>query len=137
MACDDRGAPQAFLVGSANLTIAGLHDNVELTALTDASEHAYLRSTVQELQVKSWGAKERLEEWGEDDDAPERHQPPRARPGRAPSTNGKRRQHAPATPTGCGSQTLAVASPAATGAILLVRHRIPGYSMTALWKLQS
>ena len=55
VACDDTGAPQAFLVGSANLTIAGLHENVELMALADASEHAYLRSTLQQLQDKSLG----------------------------------------------------------------------------------
>ena len=52
-ACDDAGVPQAFLVGSANLTVAGLHENVELMALADASDHAYLRSTVQELLTKS------------------------------------------------------------------------------------
>ena len=51
--CDDTGAPQAFLVGSANLTIAGLHENIELMALADASEHGYLRSTLQQLQDKS------------------------------------------------------------------------------------
>ena len=38
-ACDARDTPQAFLVGSANLTLAGLHDNVELMALADATEH--------------------------------------------------------------------------------------------------
>ena len=31
-ACDAHDTPQAFLVGSANLTIAGLHENVELMA---------------------------------------------------------------------------------------------------------
>ena len=55
-----RESPQAFLVGSANLTIAGLHDNVELMALADASDHAYLRSTLQELLHKSWDATDRL-----------------------------------------------------------------------------
>ena len=59
-ACDGTGAPQAFLVGSANLTIAGLNENIELMALADASEHRYLHSTLHHLLDKSWDAKERL-----------------------------------------------------------------------------
>ena len=111
-ACDDTGAPQAFLVGSANLTIAGLHENVELMALADASEHAYLRSTLQQLQDKSWDAKERLEEWIEHGDSSERsHRPTRHRSDHTPSTRGKQRQHAPAASTGCGSQVLASGVP--------------------------
>ena len=122
-ACDDTGAPQAFLVGSANLTIAGLHENIELMALADASEHAYLRSTLQHLLDKSWDAKERLEEWIEYGDSPDRsHRPKRHRSDHTPSTREKQRQHAPAASTGCGSQILAVASLAAAGAALLVRR---------------
>ena len=120
-ACDRSGVPQAFLVGSANLTMAGLHENVELMALADASEHTYLRSTVQQLQNKAWDAKERLEEWIEHGDAPAgRHHPRRQRSGRASAGNASRRQ-APTASTGCGSQVLAVASLAAGGAALLVR----------------
>lgn len=109
--CDSRGAPQAFLVGSANLTIAGLHENVEVMALADGSEHSYLRSTLQQLQAKSWDAKERLEEWIKHGDSPE----PRHR------RSGQRsRQHGAAASTGCGAQVLAVASLIATGAALLI-----------------
>jgi len=120
-ACDHAGVPQAFLVGSANLTMAGLHENVDLMALADASEHTYLRSTLQELQSKAWAAKERLEEWIEHGDAPaDRHRPRRHRSGRASAGNASRRQ-APAASTGCGSQVLAVASLAVGGATLLLR----------------
>ena len=125
-ACDNAGDPQAFLVGSANLTIAGLHENIELMALADASEHAYLRSTLQQLQGKSWDAKERLEEWVEHGDAPERrHHPQGRRPGRAPAGNTKGK-HAPAASTGCGPQVLAAASLAAAAAALLISrgHRL-------------
>ena len=112
-ACDNAGTPQAFLVGSANLTIAGLHENVELMALADASEHAYLRSTVQQLRDKSWDRKERLQELIEHGDSPERH----------PHRRGQRsRQHAPAASTGCGPQVLAAASLIAAAAALLLRH---------------
>ena len=112
-ACDGRGAPQAFLVGSANLTNAGLHENVELMALADGSEHAYLRSTLQQLQAKSWDAKERLEEWSEHGDSPER---------RHRRSGQRSRQHAPAASTGCGSQVLAVASLVSAAAALLIRR---------------
>ena len=122
-ACDDTGAPQAFLVGSANLTIAGPHDNIELMALADASDHAYLRSTLQQLQDKSWDTKERLQELIEHGDSPERsHRPTRRRSDHTPSTRKKQRQHAAAASTGCGSQVLAVASLAAAGAALLIRR---------------
>lgn len=109
--CDNRGVPQAFLVGSANLTIAGLQENVELMALADSSEHPYLRSTLQQLQAKSWDNKERLEEWIEHGDSPERHHRRRGR--RAP-------QHAPKASTGCGAQILTAASLTAAGAALLI-----------------
>ena len=127
-ACDDTGAPQAFLVGSANLTIAGLHENIELMALADASEHAYLRSTLQHLLDKSWDAKERLEEWIEHGDSPDRSHPPtRRRPDHKPSTRGKQRQHAPSASTGCGPQVLAMVSLTAAAAALLISrgHRRP------------
>ena len=119
-ACDHTGAPQAFLVGSANLTMAGLHENVEVMALADASEHAYLRSTLEQLQHKAWDAKERLEEWIEHGDAGEdRHHPRGSRSGRTSADNAGRRQ-ATAASTGCGSQVLAVAS-LATATALLIR----------------
>ena len=127
-ACDDTGVPQSFLVGSANLTIAGLHENVELMALADASEHAYLRSTLQQLQDKSWDAKERLEEWIEHGDSSERsHRPTRHRSDHTPSTRGKQRQHAPAASTGCGSQVLAMVSLTAAAALVLMgRSKLRG-----------
>ena len=119
-ACDGTGVPQAFLVGSANLTIAGLHENVELMAVADASEHAYLSGALQQLQSKSWDAKERLEKWIEHSDLPaDRHHPRSRRSGRAPAGNARRR-YAPAS-SGCGPQVLAAASLAAGISVLLVR----------------
>ena len=126
-ACDAHDTPQAFLVGSANLTIAGLQENVELMALADATEHPYLRQTIHELQDKSWDAKERLAEWIEGDDAPEsRHHPRDRRSERTPSASGRK---APATSTGCGTSALAAATglmaavmAAAAVAILLIKR---------------
>lgn len=112
-ACDSQGAPQAFLVGSANLTIAGLQENVELMALADDSEHSYLRSTLQQLQAKSWDTRERLENRIEHDDSTERRHRRRDEPSR---------QHAPAASTGCGSQVVAVASLVSAAAALLIRR---------------
>ena len=111
-ACNNAGTPEAFLVGSANLTIAGLHENVELMALADTSEHAYLKSTLQQLQAKSWDAKERLEEWIEHGDSAERRHHRHSK---------RTRQRAPAASTGCGPQVLAVASLVAAASALLVR----------------
>lgn len=119
-ACDHTGAPQAFLVGSANLTMAGLHENVEVMALADASEFTYLSSTLRQLRDKAWDAKERLEEWIEHGDAQDdRHHPRGRRSGRTTAGNASRRQ-APAASTGCGSQVLAVAS-LSTATALLIR----------------
>ena len=112
-ACNNAGTPQAFLVGSANLTIAGLHENVELMALADASEHAYLRSTVQQLRDKSWDRKDRLQELIEHGDSAE---------GRHHRHSKRTRHRTPATSTGCGPQVLAVASLVAAASALLV-HR--------------
>ena len=121
-ACDHAGDPQAFLVGSANLTMAGLHENVELMTVADASEHSYLRSTLQRLRDKAWDAKERLEEWIEHGDAPaDRHHPRGRRSGRTSAGNASRRQ-APKASTGCGPQVLAVAFLASVGAVLLLRR---------------
>ena len=120
-ACDGTGAPQAFLVGSANLTIAGLNENIELMALADASEHAYLHSTLRHLQDKSWDAKERLEEWIEHGDSSERsHRPTRQPPAHTPPTRGEQRPHAPAASTGCGTQVLAMVSLTAAAAVVLI-----------------
>ena len=110
-ACDGTGAPRAFLVGSANLTNAGLHENVELMALADDSERSYLRSTLQQLQAKSWDAK-RLQEWIEGEASERSHR-----------RSGQRtRHHAPAASTGCGSQVLAAASLVSAAATLLIRR---------------
>ena len=120
-ACDGTGAPQAFLVGSANLTVAGLQENIELMALADASERGYLRSTLQQLQDKSWDAKERLEEWIEHGDSPEPSQrPTRHRSDHTRSTRGKQQPHAPAALTGCGPQVLAMVSLTAAAAVVLI-----------------
>ncbi|MCY4421454.1 MAG: hypothetical protein OXC06_00135 [Acidimicrobiaceae bacterium] len=119
-ACDHTGTPQAFLVGSANLTMAGLNENVEVMALTDASEYTYLNSTLQRLRDKAWDARERLEEAIEQADAPDdRHHPRGRRSGRTSAGNASRRQ-ASAASTGCGSQVLTVAS-LATATALLIR----------------
>lgn len=112
-ACDDAGTPHAFLVGSANLTIAGLHANVELMALADPSEHSYLHSTLQQLRDKSWDAKERLQEWIEHGGSAERQQHRRS--------ERSRKQH-PAASTGCGPQVLAVATLVAAASALLARR---------------
>ena len=121
-ACHDTGAPRSYLVGSANLTIAGLRENVELMAVADASEHGYLRSTLQQLQDKAWDAQDRLEEWIGPGDVPaDRHHPRGHRSGRASAGSATRRR-APAASTGCGSQVLAVASLAVGGAALLLRR---------------
>ena len=118
-ACDHTGAPQAFLVGSANLTMAGLHENVEVMALTDASEHAYLSSTVQQLRAKAWDATERLEEAIQQVDAPGDHHHPRGRRSGRTSAGNKPRRQAPTASTGCGPQVLAIASLATATALLM------------------
>ena len=121
-ACDASGLPRAFLVGSANLTMAGLQENVELMALADASEQAYLRSTIQQLLEKSWDAKERLEGVIEPEEAPARpHRPRDRKPDRAQPARDRPRPHAPAASSGCGPKVLAMASLASAGAALLVR----------------
>ncbi len=59
-ACDEHGTPHAYLVGSANLTTAGLAENVELMTVADSSEHAYLNDVLQALLDKSWLAEDQL-----------------------------------------------------------------------------
>lgn len=119
--CDNTGAPQAFLVGSANLTVAGLYENVEAMALADASEHTYLTSTLNQLQQRAWDATQRLQELIEHGETiTERHHP-RDRPTSQASTSNARQRHAPAASTGCGPQALTATSLAAAGATLLIR----------------
>ena len=128
-ACDAHETPQAFLVGSANLTIAGLHENVELMAQADPTEHPYLRQTLHELLDKSWEAKERLAEWIEGDDASAIHTPPHARRHReTPTRGGRHRQSraAPAASTGCGTHILAVAAGwAVLGVVVAIKRQRP------------
>ena len=126
--CDNTGAPQAFLVGSANLTVAGLYENVEVMALADASEHTYLTSTLNQFQHKAWDATQRLQELIEHGQAiSERHHPQRSPSSHASASSGAgklvhtSRRQTPVASTGCGPQALAVASQAAAGATLLVR----------------
>ena len=118
-ACDDTGAPRAFLIGSANLTIAGLHENVELMALADASDFDYLRRSLAQLQREAWDDKERLQELiGHDDFPTDRHHP-HGRGHAQPAA-----EHNPwASParTGCGPQLLAALSLVAVGAVVVVR----------------
>ena len=118
--CDNTGAPQAFLVGSANLTVAGLYENVEVMALADASEHTYLTSTLNQLQHKAWDATQRLQELIEHGQAiSERHHPQRRPSSHASASNEvggqahMSQRQAPSASTGCGPQALAVASLAA------------------------
>ena len=59
-ACDERGVPSAYLVGSANLTTAGFAENVELMAVADSSDHDYLGGVLQGLLDKSWVADDQL-----------------------------------------------------------------------------
>lgn len=61
-ACDERGVPHAYLVGSANLTTAGFAENVELMAVADSSEHDYLNGVLEALLEKSWPAEAQLAE---------------------------------------------------------------------------
>ena len=129
-ACDAHGTPQAFLLGSANLTIAGLHENVEVMALADATEHPYLRQTLHELLDKSWDARDRLVEWIEGDDPlAARHAPPRApRRRETPTRKDQHRQRlaAPTASTGCSTHALAVAATlAALGAAVAINRRRP------------
>lgn len=58
--CDREDSPDRFLIGSANLTTAGLHDNVEAVAVADASEHTYLADVVQRLRSEAGSARRRL-----------------------------------------------------------------------------
>ena len=118
-ACDRKGRPKAFLVGSANLTDAGLQENVELMAVADDDEHAYLRSTLRGLIDEAWNAEERLLELverGEGDHARQRRHRPRDR-------RQKRQQHNSKAASGCGAQLLAVAAAALCGAAALMANR--------------
>lgn len=107
-ACDERGAPHAYLVGSANLTTAGFAENVELMTVADSSEHCYLNRILEALLEKSWSAKDQLVERiaGPDAkaDAPRLH--------RRPARSGQHRQQsgAPRAQTGCGKQAAALAA---------------------------
>ncbi|WP_428120036.1 hypothetical protein [Candidatus Poriferisodalis sp.] len=106
-AFDDHENPQAFLLGSANLTAAGLSENAELMAVADASEHDYLRSTVAELLEKAWSAEEQLVERIAGTQAvaePER-------PHKRTPKSGQHRSSEPAgaSKSGCANKTLAMA----------------------------
>ncbi len=107
-ACDEGGVPYACLVGSANLTTAGLAENVELMAVSDSSEHDYLCSVLEALLDKAWDAKGQLEERIAGPDAP----PATERPHRRTARSGQRR-HKPATAkaqTGCAKQAAFLAA---------------------------
>ncbi|WP_419932304.1 hypothetical protein [Candidatus Poriferisodalis sp.] len=98
-ACDERGAPHAYLVGSANLTTAGRAENVELMTVVDSSEHDYLGGVLEALLEKSWSARDQLLERVAGPDAradtprPHRHEPA-----------------APKAQTGCRKQAAALAA---------------------------
>ncbi len=107
-ACDERGVPHAYLVGSANLTTAGLADNVELMAVADGREHDYLSGALQALLDKSWLAKDQLEERIAGPDA----QAEGPRPHRQAARSGQHRDtsDAPKAQTGCGKQAAVLAA---------------------------
>ena len=107
-ACDERGAPHAFLVGSANLTTAGFAENVELMTVADSSEHDYLTGVLEALLQKSWLAEDQLVERIAGPDA----QTDAPRPHRRSARSGRHRQQsrAPKAQTGCGKQAAALAA---------------------------
>ena len=125
--CDGTGAPSAFLVGSANLTVAGLHENVELMALADASELDYLTNSLRQLQCEAWDAKQRLQQLIEHGDAPaDRRHPHGRRSGRAQPA-GAHSPRAPTAATGCGPRLLAALLLAVAGAAVAVRASLRGW----------
>ena len=70
VAQQDDSTPVAFLVGSANLTYAGLSGNVELMVLADASDHRYIWDVLHGLLAKAKDGRKRLLELiSEADDA--------------------------------------------------------------------
>ena len=105
--CDERGAPHAYLVGSANLTTAGFAENVELMTVADSSEHDYLTGVLEALLEKSWLAKDQLVERIAGPDA----HAVAPRPHRRPTRSGQHRRQsgAPKAQTGCGKQAAALA----------------------------
>ncbi|WP_419946575.1 hypothetical protein [Candidatus Poriferisodalis sp.] len=107
-ACDERGGPDAYLVGSANLTTAGFAENVELMAVADSSEHDYLNGVLEALLEKSWPAKDQLVERIAGPDA----QADAPRPHRRPARSGQHRRQsgAPKAQTGCGKQAAVLAA---------------------------
>ena len=107
-ACDEHGAPSAYLVGSANLTTAGLTENVELMTVADSSEHDYLGGVLQAVLDKSWLAEDQL---AERIAGPE-PQAESGRPHRRAARSGQHRQKpsAPKAQTGCGKQAAVLAA---------------------------
>ena len=111
-ACDERGAQQAYLVGSANLTTAGLAKNVELMTVADSSEHDYVSAVLQALLDKSWPAKDQLAEQIAGPDT----QPTVERPNGRTSRNGQhrqsrpRRRQPPKAQAGCAKQAAVLAA---------------------------
>ena len=57
---NDAMEPQGVLVGSANLTKKGLHENQELVANASTTEHKILRANMMLLFERSWELKPRL-----------------------------------------------------------------------------
>ena len=102
-ACDERGVPRAYLVGSANLTTAGLAENVELMTVADSSDHDYLGGALQALLDKSWLAEDQLVERivGPEAQAESERSHHRA------ARSGQHRQESapPKAQTGCAKQT--------------------------------
>lgn len=107
-ACDERGAPHAFLVGSANLTTAGRAENVELMTVADSSEHDYLNGVLEALLEESWPAADRLAERIAGPDTQAKSLRPHRRPAR--SSQHRQESGAPKAQTGCGKQAAALAA---------------------------
>ncbi len=105
---DEQGAPHAYLVGSANLTTAGLAENVELMTVADNSEHDYLNGVLDALLDKSWSAEDQLADRIAGPDA----QAEAPRPHRRAARSGQHRQEAdaPKAQTGCGKQAAVLAA---------------------------
>ena len=118
---------RAYLVGSANLTNAGLYQNVEAMATAQVGDHDYLHALIRGLSSEAWDKKERLLGLIRPDDAPG-HEPLRA-PSRTHQRTRLSTPRPPSANTGCGAQVLTVAAVAGAATALLVKtwRRLQGH----------
>ena len=106
---------RAYLVGSANLTNAGLYKNVEAMATAEVADHNYLHALIRGLRSEARDSKERLLELIRPDDAPD-HEPLRA-----PTRTHQGTRRSTSANSGCGAQVLTVAAVAGAATTLLVK----------------